>query len=259
MNENENLEQDLDENFEEERKKGLEEFLDNLNEDYEKIDDDIDFSEIDATNVGFQPLKEQQKDINQEINEQNTDEEEPKEDKHKNPIVGIEILGKGVIGIELYPKIAPNTVNNFIYLIKRGFYNGLTFHRVIKGFVIQGGCPKGNGSGGPGYCIDGEFKSNGFEQNNLKHTRGVISMARAKDPDSAGSQFFIVHESTEHLNGLYAGFGKVISGMRLVDEIANCLTNKYDKPREEQIIKRIVVETFGVEYPDPIQNNNKAF
>lgn len=152
--------------------------------------------------------------------------------------------------LELYPEIAPNTVNNFIHLVKRGFYDGLTFHRVIRGFMIQGGDPNGNGTGGPGYFIKGEFTYNNFK-NDLKHTAGVISMARTQQPDSAGSQFFIMHKAAPHLDGSYAAFGKIIEGMSVVDKIANTRTDYSDKPIEPQIMKKVTVETFGVEYPEP--------
>ena len=151
---------------------------------------------------------------------------------------------------ELYPDIAPNTVNNFISLVKKGFYDGVIFHRVIKGFMIQGGDPQGIGIGGPGYSIKGEFSQNGFK-NDLKHTPGVLSMARSMMPDSAGSQFFIMHETSPHLDGAYAAFGKVIEGLDVVDKIANVPTDYSDKPRQEQKMKTVTVETFGVDYPEP--------
>jgi peptidyl-prolyl cis-trans isomerase B (cyclophilin B) len=166
-----------------------------------------------------------------------------------NPIVKIEMEDGGVITAELYPEIAPNTVNNFISLIKKGFYDGLVFHRVIPGFVLQGGCPLGKGFGGPGYDIRGEFASNGFE-NNLKHTRGVLSMARSADPDSAGSQFFIMHADAPHLDGDYAAFGCVTDGMDVVDAIASCPVFR-DKPKQEQKMKSVTVETFGALFPEP--------
>jgi peptidyl-prolyl cis-trans isomerase len=168
----------------------------------------------------------------------------------KNPVVTLKIKSQGEIKIELYPDIAPNTVNNFISLVNHGFYDGLTFHRVIKDFMIQGGCPDGTGMGGPGYSIKGEFALNRFD-NNLKHTEGVISMARSSMPDSAGSQFFIMHKTSPHLDGSYAAFGKVIEGMDLVNKIAETKTDYYDKPYEDQIIEKADVETFGVEYPEP--------
>ena len=164
----------------------------------------------------------------------------------KNPIVTIQ-TNQGAIRVELYPDVAPNTVNNFISLAQKGFYNGTIFHRVIPGFMIQGGDPQGTGMGGPGYTIPGEFSANGFE-NNLKHTAGVISMARAQHPDSAGSQFFIMVEDAPHLDGQYAAFGKVIEGMDAVDEIANCDTNAQDRPLKEQKIRTATVETFGETY-----------
>lgn len=169
---------------------------------------------------------------------------------NKNPEVTIKIQDGGEIKIELYPEIATNTVNNFISLVKKGFYNGLTFHRVIPGFMIQGGCPRGTGTGNPGYSIKGEFSSNGYK-NDLKHTRGVISMARSMFPDSAGSQFFIMHEDAPHLDGEYAAFGKVIEGMKTVDEIASEKTDFSDRPLTPVAIECATVETFGVDYPDP--------
>ncbi|MGN1040059.1 MAG: peptidylprolyl isomerase [Candidatus Fimimonas sp.] len=168
----------------------------------------------------------------------------------KNPIATITMQNGKSITVELFPNVAPNTVNNFIALANSGFYNGLTFHRIIRGFMIQGGCPKGNGTGGPGYGIRGEFSQNGVA-NTLKHTRGVISMARAQHPNSAGSQFFIMHQDAPHLDGAYAAFGKVISGMDVVDEIADEYTDYYDRPYEKQIIKSVSVETFGQTYPQP--------
>lgn len=168
----------------------------------------------------------------------------------QNPVVTMEINTGGVIKIELYPEIAPNTVNNFISLVKKGFYDGIIFHRVIKGFMIQGGDPKGTGTGGPGYTIKGEFAQNGFP-NKLKHTEGVISMARSIMPNSAGSQFFIMHKKARHLDSGYAAFGQVIEGMDVVDRIANVPTDKQDKPLQYQIMKKVTVETFGVDYPEP--------
>ena len=167
-----------------------------------------------------------------------------------NPIVTIEMENGDVIKAELYPDIAPNTVNNFISLIKKGYYDGLTFHRVIRNFMIQGGCPDGNGMGGPGYTIKGEFTRNRFK-NDLKHTKGVLSMARTMIPDSAGSQFFIMHKDSPHLDGDYAAFGKVIEGMDVVNRIAECRTDYSDRPMKEQKIKKMTVETFGVDYPEP--------
>lgn len=167
-----------------------------------------------------------------------------------NPIVTIEMENGGVIKAELYPEIAPNTVNNFISLIKKGYYDGVIFHRVIPGFMIQGGDPLGKGTGGPGYCIKGEFAANGF-QNDLRHTAGVLSMARTMAPDSAGSQFFIMHEDAPHLDHQYAAFGKVTEGMDVVDAIANTRRDFNDKPRVEQKMKKVTVETFGVDYPEP--------
>lgn len=167
-----------------------------------------------------------------------------------NPVVTIEMQNGGTIKAELYPEVAPNTVNNFISLVKKGFYNGKIFHRVIRGFMIQGGCPEGTGMGGPGYCIKGEFGYNGFE-NNLKHTAGVLSMARAMHPDSAGSQFFIMHEDAPHLDQQYAAFGKVTEGMDVVNAIAETKTDRGDRPREPQVMASVTVETFGTEYPEP--------
>ena len=158
---------------------------------------------------------------------------------------------ESIIKLELYPEKAPNTVNNFLSLVKQSFYDGLTFHRVIYNFMIQGGCPKGTGTGGPGYSIKGEFSKNGFVQNDLKHTSGVISMARSADYDSAGSQFFIMHKDAPHLDGLYASFGKVTEGMDVVDKIAECDTDYFDKPLDRQIIKSISAETFGETYNEP--------
>lgn len=170
----------------------------------------------------------------------------------KNPIVSINFKDGDVIKVELYPEIAPNTVNNFISLVKKGFYNGICFHRVIQGFMIQGGDPQGRGTGGPGYSIKGEFKSNGFN-NTLKHTRGVISMARSMNPNSAGSQFFIMHEDSPHLDGQYAAFGKVVEGIEVVDKIASVKTDWSDMPYEDVVMKTVTVETFGVEYDEPIK------
>jgi peptidyl-prolyl cis-trans isomerase B (cyclophilin B) len=167
-----------------------------------------------------------------------------------NPIVTIKMQNGDMIKAELYPDIAPNTVNNFISLVKKGFYNGVIFHRVIPGFMIQGGDPKGTGIGGPGYSIKGEFTSNGFK-NDLKHTRGVLSMARTMDPNSAGSQFFIMVEEAPHLDGQYASFGKVIEGMETVDKIVNSKTDYSDKPYEDQVMENVAVDTFGVDYPEP--------
>ncbi len=167
-----------------------------------------------------------------------------------NPIVTITMKNGDVMKAELYPEIAPNTVNNFISLVKKGFYDGLIFHRVISGFMIQGGCPDGTGMGGPGYQIKGEFSQNGFK-NDLKHTRGVLSMARSMMPDSAGSQFFIMHETSPHLDGAYAAFGKITEGMDVVDKIANVETNYNDRPLTEQKIESMTVDTFGVDYPEP--------
>ncbi len=167
-----------------------------------------------------------------------------------NPIVTFEMENGDVIKAELYPEIAPNTVNNFISLVSKGFYDGLIFHRVIPGFMIQGGDPKGSGIGGPGYSIRGEFTANRFP-NNLKHARGVLSMARTMAPNSAGSQFFIMHEDSPHLDGQYAAFGKVIEGIEAVDNICAVRTDYNDRPRIPQVMKKVTVETFGVEYPEP--------
>ena len=169
----------------------------------------------------------------------------------KNPIVKFEMNDGSIFEAELYPEIAPNTVNNFISLVKKGFYDGLIFHRVIKGFMIQGGDPQGTGMGGPGYSIKGEFTNNGFT-NDLKHTPGVLSMARAMDPDSAGSQFFIMHEISPHLDGSYAAFGKVVNGLDVINTIADVRTDWNDRPMEEQVIKSVTVDTFGVEYDEPV-------
>ena len=169
----------------------------------------------------------------------------------KNPLVTIEMENGDVITAELYPEIAPQSVYNFVHLIQDGFYDGLTFHRIIPGFMIQGGCPFGEGTGGPGYSIRGEFRANGFE-NGLKHTRGVLSMARSSRPDSAGSQFFIMHEDAPHLDGSYAAFGKVLTGMDAVDRIAETKTNIYnDMPLKKQVMKKATVDTFGETYPEP--------
>lgn len=168
----------------------------------------------------------------------------------QNPLVTIEMENGDIIKAELYPEIAPNTVNNFISLINKKYYDGIIFHRVIKGFMIQGGCPDGTGMGGPGYSISGEFNMNGFT-NNLKHTPGVLSMARTMDPNSAGSQFFIMHKTSPHLDGQYAAFGKVIEGLENVNKIAEVRTDYMDKPLEVQRIKTMTVDTFGEIYPEP--------
>jgi peptidyl-prolyl cis-trans isomerase B (cyclophilin B) len=167
-----------------------------------------------------------------------------------NPIVTIEMQNGDFMKLELYPEIAPNTVNNFITLINNGFYNGLTFHRVIRGFMLQGGDPDGNGGGGPGYSIKGEFTYNHFD-NKLKHEAGVISMARSQKPDSAGSQFFIMHKDSSHLDGSYAGFGKIIEGIDVVNKIADTKTDYSDMPVEPQVMKNVTVDTFGTNYPEP--------
>lgn len=168
----------------------------------------------------------------------------------KNPEITITMEDGSVIQAELYPEIAPNTVKNFISLVKKGHYDGLIFHRVIEGFMIQGGCPEGSGMGGPGYSIKGEFSQNGFE-NNLKHGPGVLSMARSMMPNSAGSQFFIMHKNSPHLDGSYAAFGKIIEGMDIVNKIAEVQTDYSDRPLSEQKIKSMTVDTFGTEYPEP--------
>ena len=168
----------------------------------------------------------------------------------KNPVVTITMQDGGIIKAELYPETAPISVNNFISLINKGYYDGLIFHRVIRGFMIQGGCPEGTGMGGPGYSIKGEFAQNGVP-NDLKHTEGVLSMARAMNPDSAGSQFFIMHKTSPHLDGGYAAFGKVIEGMDVVNKIAETATDYNDRPLEKQVMKSVTVETFGEEYPEP--------
>lgn len=168
----------------------------------------------------------------------------------QNPIVTITMANGDVMKAELYPEIAPNTVNNFISLVKKGYYDGLIFHRVIAGFMIQGGCPNGNGMGGPGYSIKGEFSQNGFK-NTLKHTEGVLSMARSMMPNSAGSQFFIMHQNSPHLDGQYAAFGKVTEGLDVVDKIAQVGTDWQDRPMVPQIIESMTVDTFGTEYPEP--------
>ena len=167
-----------------------------------------------------------------------------------NPIVTFEMENGDIMKAELYPEIAPNTVNNFISLVQNGFYDGLIFHRVIRGFMIRGGCPDGTGIGGPGYTIKGEFSQNGFA-NDLRHTEGVLSMARAMHPDSAGSQFFIMHKNSPHLDGAYAAFGKITEGMDIVNKIAETATDYSDRPLEEQKMKKVTVDTMGVEYPAP--------
>ncbi len=171
----------------------------------------------------------------------------------QNPVVTIEMADGKTIKAELYPDKAPNTVNNFISLVSSGFYDGLIFHRVISGFMIQGGDPAGVGTGGPGYNIKGEFALNGYTNNNIKHERGVLSMARAMSPNSAGSQFFIMHKNASHLDGQYAAFGKVTEGIETVDEIASTATDWNDKPKSPQIMRKVTVQTFGVEYPQPVK------
>lgn len=173
-----------------------------------------------------------------------------------NPIVTFTMKDGSVFKAELYPEIAPNTVNNFISLVSNGFYNGLIFHRVIRGFMIQGGCPDGTGMGGPGYSIKGEFSHNGFK-NDLKHTPGVLSMARSMMPNSAGSQFFVMHQTSPHLDGEYAAFGKVIEGMDVVNKIAETPTDFRDRPLEDQVMESVTVETFGVTYPEPEKSGRR--
>ena len=168
----------------------------------------------------------------------------------QNPVVTIEMEDGGVMTAELYPDVAPNTVNNFVSLIKKGFYDGLIFHRVIKGFMIEGGDPEGTGAGGPGYEIKGEFRDNGF-QNDLRHTKGVLSMARTMDPDSAGSQFFIMHAEASYLDGQYAAFGMLTDGLEVLDKIAGTRTDFDDRPLKDQKIAKMTVDTFGQEYPEP--------
>lgn len=168
----------------------------------------------------------------------------------QNPVITFEMEDGSSFKAELYPDIAPNTVHNFLSLVNKGFYNGLIFHRVIEGFMIQGGCPNGNGMGDPGYSIKGEFSQNGFV-NELKHTPGVLSMARSMHPDSAGSQFFVMHKTSPHLDGAYAAFGKVTTGMEVVNAIAETPTDYGDRPMTPQVMKSVTAETFGVDYPEP--------
>lgn len=168
----------------------------------------------------------------------------------QNPIITFEMENGDIMKAELYPQVAPNTVNNFISLVNKGFYDGLIFHRVINGFMIQGGDPEGTGMGGPGYGIKGEFAQNGFA-NDLKHSAGVLSMARSMMPNSAGSQFFIMHKDAPHLDGAYAAFGKIIKGMDVVNKIAEVATDYSDRPMEDQRMKTVTVETFGVDYDEP--------
>lgn len=172
----------------------------------------------------------------------------------RNPIVTFEMENGKIMKAELYPDKAPNTVNNFISLVSDGFYDGLIFHRVISGFMIQGGDPAGVGTGGPGYNIKGEFAINGFKGNDLKHERGVLSMARAMAPNSAGSQFFIMHKNSSHLDGQYATFGKLTDGFEVLDEIASVKTDWNDKPKIPQVMRKVTVETFGIGYPKPVKN-----
>ncbi|TXC93081.1 peptidylprolyl isomerase [Metabacillus litoralis] len=183
-------------------------------------------------------------------NQSNNGSTKPAQKIEDNPIVTIEMENNDLIKMELYPNVAPNTVNNFISLVESGFYDGLIFHRVIPDFMIQGGDPEGVGTGGPGYTIKGEFEDNGFE-NSIKHERGIVSMARSQAPDSAGSQFFIMVAESNNLDGSYAAFGKVIEGMDAVDYIVNVKTDEQDKPKEDQKIKKVTVETFGIDYPEP--------
>lgn len=171
----------------------------------------------------------------------------------QNPVVTFTMQNGKTFKAELYPDKAPNTVNNFLSLVGSGFYDGLTFHRIIEGFMIQGGDPAGSGMGGPGYTIAGEFRANGFLKNDIRHARGVLSMARSSLPNSAGSQFFIMHENSSHLDGQYAAFGKVIEGMEVVDEIAQTPTDMRDRPLTPQVMKHVTAETFGVEYPAPVR------
>ncbi len=173
---------------------------------------------------------------------------------NNNPIVTFEMADGKVFKAELYPEYAPNTVNNFLSLVNKGFYDGIVFHRVIEGFMIQGGDPNGIGTGGPGYHIKGEFSMNGVK-NTLRHTRGVLSMARAQHPNSAGSQFFVMHADADYLDGQYAAFGKVIEGMDVVDAIATTATDFRDRPKAEQKMKKVTAETFGVSYPEPEKLN----
>lgn len=191
---------------------------------------------------------------NKEVEEPTTKSESSDTNSTKQsenlPVATITVDGYGVIEAELYPEIAPNTVNNFIDLSNKGFYNNLKFHRIIKNFMIQGGDPKGDGTGGPGYSIEGEFTSNGFA-NSLKHTKGVLSMARAQDPNSAGSQFFIMTNEASNLDGNYAAFGKVISGLDIIEKIENVKTDSNDKPKEDVVIKSITVDTKGIKYKEP--------
>lgn len=168
----------------------------------------------------------------------------------QNPVVTITMENGEVIRAQLYPELAPNSVKNFLSLINKGYYDGLIFHRVIEGFMIQGGCPDGTGMGGPGYCIPGEFAENGFK-NDLKHTEGVLSMARAQHPDSAGSQFFIMHKAAPHLDGSYAAFGKVIEGMDVVNRIATVPVDYNDRPTVPQVMKTVTADTFGIVYDEP--------
>ena len=176
----------------------------------------------------------------------------------QNPVVTFTMQNGKTFKAELYPDKAPNTVNNFLSLVGSGFYDGLTFHRVIEGFMIQGGDPAGSGMGGPGYTIAGEFRANGFLKNDIRHARGVLSMARSSLPNSAGSQFFIMHENSSHLDGQYAAFGKVIEGMEVVDEIAQTPTDMRDRPLTPQVMERVTAETFGVEYPAPVRTRRHA-
>lgn len=169
----------------------------------------------------------------------------------KNPVITFEMEDGAIFKAELFPDKAPNTVNNFLSLVQSGYYNGIGFHRIIQGFMIQGGDPAGNGTGGPGYTIFGEFASNGFKQNDIKHVKGVLSMARTMMPNSAGSQFFIMHENSAHLDGQYAAFGEIIEGLDVIDKLAKVKTDLHDKPLDPQIMKKVTAETFGVKYDAP--------
>lgn len=202
-------------------------------------------AQSDDGQAGEQPVEE-----TGESTEEQTNEQAGEVTNEENPIVTITMENDEAIVLELYPDVAPNTVANFVSLVEEGFYDGLIFHRVIPGFMIQGGDPEGSGLGGPGYAIAGEFSSNGFE-NELKHERGVLSMARTMEPDSAGSQFFIMVEDTPDLDGEYAAFGRVIEGMETVDAIAAAKRDAQDKPLEDQRIKTVTVDTKGIDYPEP--------
>lgn len=215
-------------------------------------DDGSTNSTTTSTEPSAEPSVEPSVEPSEDVGDSDNENEENEEDEEMQyPQVTITMEDGSVMVAELYPEKAPNTVNNFISLVKSGFYDGLIFHRVIEGFMLQGGCPEGTGFGGPGYSIKGEFSSNGFEQNDLLHTPGVLSMARSQKPDSAGSQFFIMTSTSPHLDGDYAAFGKVIEGMDVAYKIETVQTDANDKPKTEQKIKSITVDTFGVEYPEP--------